>query len=190
MIAHRQQLSDELQNCSQRAKSLFALLCAERLRGCCWAYQESCSLNLEVFFQWNEALFEILLKDKQLDIATLRQGQQDVEAIMPSGGEPLEVQAQSGVLCLLIAMELLVDENLSAVDAANYIIDAVDNYDFFIRRRLTGETSSPSTHLLLEREISRQNADVSFVKMYDHIERSERISYRIENLHFAVPIAV
>lgn len=191
MKRHRQRLLDDLQGYTPSACALFALLCAERLRGCCWAFQEAEKSDMSPYFDWTEELFQLLIRRVEPNGSRLKDMVRHLEGIVPSGGEPLAVQAQSGMLSLLAAGEILISQNSSGViDAANSIVDALDNYDFFVRRRLKNDMSSPTDYPLLQREMNRQLADVAFVQLWDQGKSSDPIDYRVENLQFAVPIAV
>jgi len=148
-------------------------------------------VSFEVYFEWSDILFEMLLNPDLRRSNLVPSAIQDLEAILPTGGEPLFVQGQSAIICLLSALEICSNgHRLSVSDSVNAIIDAIDNYDFFIRRRLKNDNSSPANYTLLQREVGRQLSDVAFVKMQDRLNRVELIEYRYENLQFAVPIAV
>src|SRR5262249_45203030 len=116
---------------------------------------------------------------------------QELEANVPNGGEPLAVQAQSANLCLMTAFQILADTGqATVVDAANAIIDAADNYEFFVRRRLKNDTQSPTDYPLLTREIDRQLADAVFVRGYERLPPLALVEHRIENLQYVIPPAV
>jgi len=191
MKAHRQHILDKLSDCDGRARAMFALLCAERLRSCCWALQAGHGAHLGACFTHMDALFELLQSHQAPDPAMLRATFEEIEPIVPGGGEPLCVQAQSGVICLLGAIEAFAGRTrVTITDVVNAIVDALNNYEFFIRRRIMNDTSSPTEYPLLQREIERQLADVAFVRGLEQSDKSRVVEYRLENLQFTVPLAV
>lgn len=191
MKEHRSRLANAFEPNQIQEKSFFALLCAERLRGCCWAAQAATGDDHSYFFQWVDRLFKCFVEREHLTQDELLEGLEQVESIVPEGGEPLAVQVQSGVLCLLTSLELLDNRSDNGVvEASNFIVDALDNYVFSTRRRITGDMTSPKDYILLQREVARQNEDVEFAKNLFERSASEVIAYRLENCEFAVPIAV
>src|SRR6185369_2435556 len=99
MNDHRRHVSEELGTCSLRAQALFAFFCAERLRGCCWAYQAAGGVDLSPFFRWSETLFELLVSPKPIDPATIAVPIEELDSIVPrNAAEPLLVQAQRGLI--------------------------------------------------------------------------------------------
>ena len=123
--------------------------------------------------------------------ALLEAALQEIEGIVPDGGEPLPVQAQSGVICLLTAFDSLATARRTRIsDAINAPFDALDNYDFFVRRRLLSATVNRTDYTLLRREMERQLEDLKFVKDYGTRGRVGLIEYRVENLQFTIPPAV
>lgn len=187
---HQEEIANGLSRSSPTVRAFFAFLCAERLRGCCWAYQASTGVCFAPFFQGIDAFFEMLLSARLADL-NWRTARSPLEEILPKGGEPLPVQAQSGVICFLTALDLLGNGGRTSItDAVRAVIDALDNYDFFIRRRIRNDTQSPGDFPLLLREMDRQLADMELLKNYESLERPALIERRIENLQFAIPPAV
>ena len=112
-----------------------------------------------------------------------------LEEIVPEGGEPLQVQGQCAVVCLLESVKLLTHPDTERIEAVvNAVVDALDNYTFFARRLITGDLSSPDEYPLLNRELEKQEADLQFVAGDPSAEAVRQ--WRIENLQFAVPAAV
>ena len=191
MKQHRQIIRDSLSNCTPCGRALFALLCAERLRSCCRVYQNTTSLPVAAYFDDLDAGFASLLKKKNLSPEASNLAVERLDACVPEGGDPLSVQAQSGVVCLMEALRLLAGGEVEGcIEVVNAIVDALDNYHFFIRRRLCGDTTSPDDYILLRRESDRQLADVRTAKTFDQLSESDLVALRIENLQFAVPVAV
>ncbi len=191
MKLHSQTISQELLHSTPRAKALFAFLCAERLRGCCWAYQAIKGISLKAFFHEIEDLFELLLRQNVPNVAALEARIKQLEAIMPTGEDSLSVQAQSGVICLVTGLDVLADGKRTGMeDAINAMVDALDNYEFFMRTKLKSDARNSTDYPLLAREIVRQLADAKFVKTYKPPANAALMDYRIENLQYAVPPAV
>jgi hypothetical protein len=187
---HQRRIVNGLSESSPAARAFFALLCAERLHACCWAYQASKGVSLAPFFQGLEELFELLIDGRPAD-SSLRTVTAELEEIIFEGGEPLPVQAQSGVICLLVGLDMLENPGRTNIDdAARATVDALDNYDFFVRRRISNEAQQPGDFPLLVREMQQQVSDVEFLKNYEELERKSLIEYRIQNLQFAIPPAV
>jgi hypothetical protein len=89
----------------------------------------------------------------------------------------------------LESAKLLTNPDTESIEAVvNAVVDALDNYAFFVQRLVTGELSSPDDYLLLKRELGKQWADLQFVAS-DPSAEAVRL-WRIENLQFAVPVAV
>lgn len=191
MNDHRNLLHSKMSTCSHKAKALFALLCAERLRSCCWAFHCKQPFEYALFTQWNDLVFRALSEAGEPVSQQFYDGIAEIESIVPEGGEPLAVQAQSGVVCLLSSLELLCGESSERVVAAsNAVVDALDNYVFFTRRRISNDRSSPNQYALLSREIDRQLHDLLIAETFEDRTEVELSEIRIENFQYAIPIAV
>jgi hypothetical protein len=187
---HQQQIASGLSASSSTARAFFAVLSAERLRGCCWAYQASSGIDLAPFFQGIDSSFEMLFNKCPAD-RNMEGIIRKLEEIVPKGGEPLFVQAQSGVICLLTALDILADGARTSIsDVVRATIDALDNYEFSVRRRIKNDMQSPGDFPLLLRELEREIADVKFLGNYEVRGRPSLIERRLENLQFAIPPAV
>lgn len=191
MKAHRQQILNEITKCSPQAKALFAFFCAERLRGCCWAYQTKSGSNLEAYFKWIDILFEKLVNRNFDDKLAIEAAFQELKVIVPKGGEPLAVQAQSGVICLLTAFDALANGKQTTIaDAINSTLEAAYNYYCYVKKRIKNDASVPTDFAFLNREANRQLLDVAFVKRCELSTKSDFVEYRVENLQHAILPAV
>lgn len=188
---HRQKILHELAACDGREKAIFALLSAERLRSCCWAHEVASKIKLTTFFEEVENLFNLFINGTLPEKNACNRVAQLLESLVPEGGEPLSVQAQSGVICLVTAFDMLANGGRTKMtDAINATIDASDNYEFFVRRKVKKDEHSPANHPLLLRELDRQILDAEFAKRSRSLQASAIIEYRIENLQFVIPPAV
>ena len=120
---------------------------------------------------------------------------QQLEDVIPhsdEGGSPLSVQAQAAILCTLCAVRILAGERGDEVivEAANSVVDALDNYTFFIAETISGRTDSPDDYELLGRECARQLQDCEFLCHGGVHDLSALLKWRIENRQYAVPPAV
>jgi hypothetical protein len=147
--------------------------------------------SFEPVFRHIDTLLGILPSALPSDPTLLRLAIDEMEAIMPSGGEPLSAQARSGLICLISACEMLMGSTqVNVVDPATATVDALDNYEFFTRRRIKNDTSSPTDYPLLHREIGRQLVDAEFIKRHQQLQKPHIVDYRLENLQYVIPIAV
>jgi hypothetical protein len=193
MKEHRAILSAQMSGSSRMSRALFCLACAERAHGCCWAFQKAHGVSVEPFFRWLETLWGAIAEDSWQGI-DLDDASKEIEKAVPRSdehGSPLATQAQAGLLCLLAAVSALQDKNQGEViEAANSVVDALDNFVFFVRERLSGQLESPQEYDLLKRELSRQLYDAQFLQAIDSCPKPKLVEWRIENRQYAVPIAV
>jgi hypothetical protein len=154
-------------------------------------YQAVNGVNLKVFFHWSDVLFELLINREFTDVDVAKKAFQELMTIVPTGGEPLYVQAQSGMICLLTAFDILANGGQTTIkDAINATLDAEYNYYCHVRRRIKNDISVPDNFEFLKNEADRQVKDVAFVKNCEQSTRSDLIEYRIDNLQYAIPPAV
>jgi len=189
MKKHRQYISEALASCNGAARILFGLLATERLRACC-CVAEADSYAWSCFASILDDAFAVIL-DPQLSDSRLVDWIAQLEKNVPHGGEPLQVQGQSAILCLIGSLRLFDSNDSEASESViNAIVDALDNYTFYIQRFVARDTSSPENYALLQRELSRQLEDVNFVRTYNVLTLAKLIQRRMENFQFAVPVAV
>lgn len=193
MKEHRDALARQIDQCSQRGKALFCLACAERLLGCCWAFQQAYGPEMAAFFRWSDTFFDALIAGSW-DTLSVETASRDLEVVIPdsdSYGSPLAVQAQSGVLCVLGALGILGGGGTQTVlDCSNAIVDALDNYTFSVAEKLQGRTESPKMYHLLERECARQLTDAAFLASIGDRTDSALSTWRVENRQYSVPVVV
>jgi hypothetical protein len=193
MKEHRAILSAQMSGSSQTSRALFCLACAERTHSCCWAFQKAHGVNVEPFFRWLETLWGAIVEDSWEGV-DLDDASKEIEAAVPRSdeyGSPLATQAQAGMLCVLAAVNALQGKNQGeVVEAANGVVDALDNFAFFVREQLSGQLESPQEYDLLRRELSRQLHDAHFLQTVSSCPKPKLVEWRIENRHYVVPIAV
>lgn len=194
MNEHRAQLVEILDAGNVFENAFFVLLCAERLRACYWAHKQLKKNFYVDPFQWADIVFNALAEKKMISNDRAMEALEMLSVLVPVDGEPLSVQAQSGLQCLMLAIEMLaeLDVNASAItDASNWVIDALDNYAFFVRSELDNDFESPTSEdPLLVREIGHQIFSASLIGGSMIWDFPNLVKYRIWNLQFAVPIAV
>jgi len=196
MTFNSESLKSRLEKLDQRSQVFFALLCAERLRGCCWALQQRFSdLDYSPYFDGCELMFRSVQEFERTDLTKIRELAGALEAIIPRSDEfgfALGVQAQGGLLALLDTCQARMAPDVEAVvHAAQCTVDACDNYFFFIKNQILGDRESPpSNHPLLLREIERQEGDVSLLAELQATWGDEIARHRVRNLQYAIPIAV
>jgi hypothetical protein len=108
-------------------------------------------------------------------------------------GYPLATQAQAGMLALICGLEdWLNDEPPSAGEAAGAVVDALDNYEYGIRRYIEGKKSAGDEYPLLDREITWQTRVIDRIAAANTDEKLQvvAVELRLENRSFQVPLAV
>lgn len=192
MKEHRKRLGKHILTATGQA--LFALAGAERLRGCCWAFEKEYGTSMEPFFRWCAFLFEQIGAGSELRREELLVATQEVEGIIPHSdeyGSSLAVQAQSGGLCLLSALLVLAgDEEDVVVGVANSVIDALDNFAHFSRNQILVSDEALNSYELLQREAARQLHDVAVLNDLQSRGMDRLMEWRIENRQFTVPAAI
>ena len=186
MKYHQQQIIKALKECSGLNRGLFGLFATERLHACCWAAHANSHI-WPIFSRTLDYGFRVDFASTSHDhlIEMIKQ----LESIVPEGGEPLQVQGQSAIICLLEGLRLIIEFDEQIVEGIiNAVIDVLDNYVFYVQRMVAGEMISPENYLLLERELRKQLEDVEFIKTTPSTENIRK--WRIENLQFAAPVAV
>jgi len=192
MKAHRDALTERMALCGRRGRALFCLASAERLIGCCWAFQAQSGADLKPFFFWTQRLFDALVVDMPANVA-LDAALEELEqsASHTTDGSPLSVQAQAGILCAMGAIFVLEGHREDGVvTAMNATIDALDNFTFFVNQQVTGELVSPETYALLDRETALQMTHAAFLQDAENFEASTLTNWRLENRQYSVPIAI
>jgi len=192
MKDHRKQLSKHTLTATGQA--LFALAAAERLRGCCWCFEKEFESSMEPFFRWCSVLFDQVFSGAALSREQLRAASKEVQIIIPNSddyGSSLAVQAQSGALCLLSALLVLVgDEKDVVVGVANSVADALDNFAYFVGNQISESDDAPGTCELLQREMARQLYDARTITDLMRRGVGALTEWRIENRQFTVPSAI
>jgi hypothetical protein len=193
MKEHRKTLARQVSGCTKRAQALFCLACAERLLGCCWAFQQAYGVEMSPFFRWSDTLFNVVVGGSW-ELVPLDVASKELVNTVPDSeryGLPLAVQAQSGVLCVLAALRALEGEGTQAVvECSNGIVDALDNYTFSVAQKLSDRAEGPKMYNLLERECARQMHDVAFLRSIGDGSAPSLSEWRIENRQYSVPIVV
>lgn len=191
MKEHRQLISNSLAECPPLGRSFFALLCADRLRNCCWSYQQTGKSDISPYFSLIDDLFGQFENAGQFDHLKFGEAVLNLESDMPTEGDPLSVQAQSGVMCLMLAVQML--DNYSsqcANDIVNAMADACDNYLYHLQVRLSDDHSSPESSVLLQRETEKQRSDLDLARNASKYSKNDLIRFRILNYQYSIPSAV
>jgi hypothetical protein len=190
----RTHLKQTLMQSSIAERALFSFLCAERLHGCCWAYAQIASYDSSAYIAGCNLLYDQLTQESVGDDIALKEMKKKVEASAISSdedGSPLAVQAQSGVLTLLYAFDSLEDDSLESIlRAASYVVEALDNYQYYVHKTLAGISHDPKEYLLLDREITWQRESLSMIMRDSQVTKTQALSLRLLNRSYLVPIAL
>jgi hypothetical protein len=188
---HCSLLASHLSVGPQWSRVLFAFLCAERLRPCCWVFGKEYSRDTEIGAFTCERIFNYLMTGVMSDDLILLND--DFPATIHSSdefGTALAVQAQSGMTALANALELCLRDEMELATASGvYVIDAIDNFELFAWNSVaaSGEFRESKEYWLLSTELARQIHQAAQVV---EIGRAELIGLRIENRQYAIPPAI
>ncbi len=173
-----------------RVQVCFGFLCSERLHNCCWSFQKQyLDFDISAYFRGCK-LVEQWIQGQSM-AAHIEQLIPQIESTVPNSDEfggPLAVQAQSGMLALLYTSQACL--GAGRIDsAAGAVVDALDNYDYFIRDQLQQPIINPNDYPLLQRELQWQNEQLDMlVQLADW--SSALAALRFLNRQFMVPAAV
>src|SRR5262245_12279850 len=109
MTFDRSKLGDQVAQLARYGRLTFAVLCAERLRACCWAFCRDQSWDMSKYYEGCELLFKHLTSSLTIDQVQMQEIVAALEEQVPNSdefGDPLAVQAQSGALALLYAFDV------------------------------------------------------------------------------------
>jgi hypothetical protein len=189
MKTHQQQISVILSTLAPRSQLVFGLLTADRLRCCCFVACDGSS-EWKTFASILDQCFLMACRDR-LDLSAIEDAITTLHEACPESGTHSQAQGQNSFLCLIQALRLVSGEGLDSIEGIiNSIVDALDNYAFFVRRAITGEKTSPESYPLMEREMECQLDDLSFVSKNSDFTQMELNERRILNLQFVIPPAV
>jgi uncharacterized protein YjaG (DUF416 family) len=194
MIFNSNDLSDVFFNLDHNKQVFFGLLCAERLRACCWAFGQKESWDLSIYYVGCDLVFNQLAHNTTIDKMQREKTIEKLEATIPQSddfGDALSVQAQSGLLALLYTLEGLEIENSEGIiESAGAVVEGLDNYDYFITKILTNNPETHNEFPLLDREIQWQFEILRILNQTTQLETKEFIHLRVLNRNYSVPIAV
>jgi hypothetical protein len=178
---------------SQRL-TVFALLCAERLYLSCWAFSRQHGAAITGYLRGCDELWRAVVTNVPLSEAQLAVLTGAIDPQVPRSdefGDPLSVQAQSGMICLLLALDAHGAPSSDAVpmgaEAAENVVNALDNYDYAVRKALLGDTSAPTAYELLARELEWQQEVIGVLAAGIG---ANTLALRVRNRAFVVPPAV
>lgn len=190
MKEHTQNIINRLSISSQRGRVFYGLLAADRLRNCCWAAFQGVS-SWHRYADVIEQVYTEVLFSKNVDGQHFNRWKVDVESLIPSGGEPLQAQAQYAFIVLLEALSLYDEVTVDGIELiTDCMIGGLDNYIFYVQRHLMGDTSNPKAYPLLERELECQSADAELAARFETLSLAELQKTRANNLQFVIPPAV
>lgn len=172
---------------------LFALLCAERTHACCWAFGEREGRDVSPYFEGCEAGFDQLARDTGAP-SSLDELKARLDEAVPRSDEfgyPLAIQAQSGMIALMCALDLWTTQDpAEARDAGASIVDAWDNYEYHLHKTIAGTKADPKEYLSLDREIAWQQESVERLERAGSLDAASIVGLRILNRAFGVLPAV
>lgn len=188
MKNHRKNIVSSLRNSSRVTRVLFGLFATERLRVCCWVAHSGTEIWHKYLFALEQG-FSMVLNKTEKNNSEIQILIDELQDLVPDGGEPLRVQGQSSVVCLIETLMLFLEYDEQSVETLiNSMADALDNYFFYIHRIISGDLISPGNYYLLDRELKKQLDDIDFLDKSPTLEKIEH--WRIENLEYSVPVAV
>ena len=194
MVPDHKELQKQIAVLTPGGQILFALLCAERLRASCWAFSKRENWDITSYYEGCDFLFEQVVQNTTIDQTQVESYVDDLDKCVPQSdefGDPLAVQAQSGLIALLHAFDSVKTADSEAgVNAAGAVEEGVDNYQYFVNKEMTGQLTSPTEYPLLDREIKWQLESIATLRQFTRPEREKYVSLRILNRTYAVPIAV
>lgn len=186
-------IGNRLSTLSADGQVFFSFLCAERLVACCWAFSQKESYDISIYSEACETVFAFLSTGVAVDLQKQDELITRLEEAIPHSddfGYPLAVQAQSGMLALLYCLKRW--RNGASVDvgqASGSVVDALDNYEFFVHEILEGAAESPTEYPLLDRELQWQNETISLLSR-ETLSGSAALAVRVLNRSYIVPPAV
>ena len=172
---------------------MFCLAGAERLRSCVWAFEKEYAVSMQPFFGWCASLMDALLAGtvQQLPLDALME---EVENLTPNSdeyGQPLAVQAQSALLCVLNALAVLRDGRVgSVVDASYAVVDALENFVYLIHVGLLNDAAVPADREIVQRERGWQLTTIAFLRNLETCSREQLLAWRAQHREYSVPVAI
>lgn len=190
MNNHRILVTKLLSSCDSRSRLLFGALTSERLRSCCFIACGAGEL-WDLYTSTIDDCFHSITSNTDLDKKVIEAAKVALKNFVPTGGEHLQAQGQASVVCLIESLRFVLDEGEEGAEAnVNSVVDALDNYTFYMYRAITGKAVSPDDYLLLHRELQRQLDDISFSVNNKKLSEMDVTNRRIENCQFMIPVAV
>ncbi len=174
--------------------ALFALLCAERISSCFWAFskRENRERELTCFKDALQFGWENLPGESYPEAARLKRDQlRSIIHHTEEFGDPLAVQAQSASIALAYCLDIDSGSRLDEASwAALHVTEAIHNYVLFGLETCMGVTAGDANTTLLARELDRQGDDITELRRVPRLDASKTASLRVLARFFAVPIAV
>ena len=188
----REALSRRLAPLPVASRVLFSLLCSERLRVCCWAFAWHARHDVSAYEHGLALVTSHLLGTDLVSPQRLREAIAAVDQAVPRSddfGYPLASQAQAAMVALLCALEdLQNDEPLSSTEAAEAVVEALDNFEAESQLRLSGVAAIHDDYPLLAREVQWHLQVLSALESRASLSLPELTrALRLGNRNFVVP---
>ncbi len=180
---HCERVSGLLASASEDNRQLFVALAADRLRGCVWISSFGAPL-WNVFENALGSLWGALQSGHALDSGDVERILKQMDAHFPPGGEPLAAQLQSAFICLTAGLTSEIGVVINA------LVDALDNYRFYVDRSLTGRLDSPENYPGLTREYEYQIGLAARLSGGKALTADELKQLRVSNSEYAITPAV
>lgn len=177
-----------------KSQVFFGLLCAERLRACCWAFAKEENWDISNYIEGCDFLFNHLTHNFDFEQLEIENRFTALETIVPYSddfGDFLSTQAQSGLVALLDTFEFCRGKDLvTLLSVAGVVVEALDNYNGFVHYSLEGKIPSVVDYPLLDEELLWQFEVVNLLSQGGEEDVGIYSNLRILNRFHAIPIAV
>ena len=180
----------------------FALLAAERLRACCWAFAKSHNIEVSLYYAGCDLVFDHVIGDSKTSVERLEETTRFLDAIVPKSedyGDCLATQAQEGLAALLCSMELWMvtawgahanrGDPVEGFYASSAVVNAIEHFDLFASESVHYPGRESDSSLLLDREIKWQSQLIDILED-QMVPRTKAPELRLLNRSFMVPPAV
>jgi hypothetical protein len=192
-MTERATLLNALSTMTPEMRVMFSLLCAERLRVCCWCFERLEDFDCTAFFTVLDEMFARAMKSERQDLKQVDDFMSLLAARTPHSdeyGSELGVQAQNGMIALLSAcQQTRTTDPEPAIQASDAVMDALSNYDYFVSQRMSVESGDENADIF-DRETRWQMELIGRLRESGGGTPGAIEAIRVANWHRMVPPAV
>ena len=182
---HKKRIQNAFGQANSAGGALFCYLAFDRLRNCLMVHSLTNGISMEAAWRCAD-LVRVAISDG----SGLSKISDSLEELVPTEGDPLSVQAQSALICLMAAAQMLEGtDDLGLEEVVNGVVDACDNYAYATALAVKNESSYEERYPLLERELAWQ---VSLVPMIgvNRISKDVVSDLIYQNRFYSIPAAI